>query len=93
MPSYKFALSSALIDSVDTVIQNNSESKEWARLKHVQSQAFTKASPRARAPAVKTSRIIAQAASQEESQASISADESASKRPPQNYDSRKPFHQ
>ena len=35
MPSYKFALSSAVIDSVDTVIKNGSESKEWARLKHV----------------------------------------------------------
>ena len=41
MPSYKFALSSAVIDSVDTVIKNNSEKKDFIQggAKNSQSQA------------------------------------------------------
>ncbi len=36
-PSYKFALSSTVIDKVDTVVRNNSERKDYL-MKHVQSQ-------------------------------------------------------
>ena len=38
LPSYKFALSSSLIESVDTVIENNGEKKDYI-LKNVQSHA------------------------------------------------------